>query len=267
MSTFQVIILSLLTSVTEIIPVGAQAHLTLLTQFTGWSMSDTTVASAINWGLFAGMFFAFIHDWLSIVSSTITMILYRKKPMTFDERFPFFLIFIVAPTLFLKTYLPEPGINSLFQSPWTLWIVSFVIGLSFLRIQSQNRRLKTFFVWNLIDSIVVGIAQITSLIPGVGLFSPAVIVGGMKHYHWDAIYKYAALTATPFLLAQALEATQAGGTEWLSINVFLAIVLASVGSYFAAISFKQTIESRNLSNYGWYRIAIGVVGAVVTLFF
>lgn len=267
MSTFQVIILALITSVTEVLPVGSEAHLALLSRFTSWSVTDTTIASAMKWGIFSGMFFSFIHDWLSITSSTLQMIIYRKKPMTFDERFPFFLIFIIGPTLFFQKTLPDLGLGAALQSPWVLWVTSIIIGLLFLRIQTQNRRLKTFFVWNFLDSVVVGIAQILSLIPGVGLFSPTVIVGGMKHYHWDAIYKYAALTATPFFLVSALEPAATPGSEWLSINSFLAIVLSAIGSYFAATSFKQTIEARTLSHYGWYRIVIGVVGAIVTLLF
>lgn len=266
MSTFQTIILALLASVTQILPVGQDSHLALLTKFMNWSITDPTVDSAIKWGTFVGVFFYFIHDWLSIVSSTLQVILLRKKPMTFDERFPFFLIFIVTPSLVLQKYIPVLGIHGFLSSPWTLWIITILIGVWFIRLQTTNRRLKTFFVWNFVDSLAVGVSQITNIIPGVGFFSPTVITGGVKHYHWDAIFKYAFLSGTPFLLAEALEPVAAGGAEWLSINAVLATILATVGSYFAASSFQQTIESRNLTTYGWYRIVLGVVGVGVTLF-
>lgn len=242
----------------------------LFQKFLGWEIGDPTIDAAIRWGVFAAVFVHYAHDWLSVISVFIQMILFRKKPMTFDERFPFFLVLVIFPSALLQSYFPEP-LRIVTGNPWTPWIASGVMAFAFISLPSLNRRLKSFFVWNAWDSAGLGLAHLFQVFQGVGHLSPFFAFATWKHYQWDAVIKYSFLCATPFILIDAIyppalaSATSISGL--FSLNVVLAFALSSVTGYFAVNSVIQAVELRRLSSYGWYRAVTVVVGGVTLLFF
>jgi len=268
MTTFQVIILAIVRAVTEILPVSPEIHMQLFTKALGWEITDTTVLEAIRWGVFSSLFLYFRHDWSSIISSLIQVILFRKKPMTFDERFPFFLIFVIAPYLLVKKFIGS-NLDAIIDFRWTVTIASLLASVVLIRAQQSNRRLKSLFIWNWLDSLGMGIVHLLQYIPGVGHLVPFLGYSAWKHYHWDAVIKYSLLCMTPFTLMAALEpATLAAGataSEWSSMNVLIAGALSTVSAYFAISGLNSTIEGRRIGAYGWYRLVMTLMVAGLSI--
>src|SRR5688500_4363467 len=104
MTTLQAVIFAILQGFSEFFPVSAAAHRKLLAYFVGWPEPSGDFMGALYLGSFLAVFLFFIHDWASLLSSLIQVIVYRRKPMTLDERLPFFLILSALPVGFAWYY-------------------------------------------------------------------------------------------------------------------------------------------------------------------
>src|SRR4051812_21452469 len=105
MTTFQAIIYGILHGFTELLPLGAEAHRILLSYVTGWSEPTGPLLGALLLGSALALLIYFIHDWASMLSSLLQIVIYRRKPMTVDERMPLFVMLATIPVATAWYYL------------------------------------------------------------------------------------------------------------------------------------------------------------------
>jgi undecaprenyl-diphosphatase len=154
MTTFQAIVYGILHGFTEFLPVGEAAHRILLGFFTGWSEPSSAFLGALSAGSALALLVYFIHDWLSMTSCFLQVLIYRKKPMTPDERMPIFLALAVLPVGAAWYYLHEMIASQLDSSPLVVAAMLAGFGLILWFSDSMSRRNKNMYDWNALDSIV-----------------------------------------------------------------------------------------------------------------
>ena len=117
MTTFQAIVYGILHGFTEFLPISAAAHRILLAYITGWTEPSGAFLGALSVGSTLALLAYFIHDWLSMVSCFLQVVIYRKKPMTLDERMPLFIVLASIPILGGWYYFHEELASRLDTSP------------------------------------------------------------------------------------------------------------------------------------------------------
>ncbi|NBU20836.1 undecaprenyl-diphosphate phosphatase [bacterium] len=85
MTTFQAVIYAIIHGVTEFLPLSAQAHDMILSYLIEWPRPELALQTAFSLGSFFALFLYFRHDWASMISCLLQVIIFRRKPMTADE--------------------------------------------------------------------------------------------------------------------------------------------------------------------------------------
>src|SRR4051812_25205427 len=165
MTTFQAILYAALHGFTEILPIGAAAHRMLLSYLTGWSEPSGPLLGAFSLGSALAILVYFIHDWASMLSCFLQVLIYRKKPMTLDERMPLFIGLATLPVAGIWYYFHEEITTRLDFSPLVIAMTLAGFGALLWFSDSMSRRNKNMYDWNVIDSLVVGVSQVAALIP------------------------------------------------------------------------------------------------------
>src|SRR4051794_37293269 len=98
MTTFQAIVYGIIHGFTEFLPISARAHQILIPYILSWPEPTGVFGGALALGAFLAVLIYFRHDWASIISSFIQVIIFRKRPMTLDERLPLFIFVSSIPT-------------------------------------------------------------------------------------------------------------------------------------------------------------------------
>ncbi|MGK5085849.1 undecaprenyl-diphosphate phosphatase [Bdellovibrionota bacterium FG-1] len=269
MTTFQAIVYGVLQGFTEFLPVGSAAHRVLLAYFTGWTEPSGALLGALFLGSALAAFIYFIHDWASMISCLLQVLIYRKKPMTQDERLPLFLGLATLPLAVTWYYFHEDITAKLNSSPLVIAATLGGFGLLLWFGDSMSRRNKNMYDWNIIDSIVIGVAQIASLIPGCDRQAAALSGGFFRNYRREAAAKFSFFAALPILIASG--ATQfrdfhfqtltiTGDLSWLTLGV--AFVVTFFSSLLAIGAFLKHIQRGGMGQYAVWRllVAAGVVG-------
>lgn len=276
MTTFQAIVYGIVHGFTELLPLGAGAHRWALSEVLLWPAPDAAVLAGLLGGSALAVFFYFIHDWASILSSFFQIIFFRRKPMTLDERMPFFLLIASAPSVGLWYYLKygsELAVLDLSPS-----IIAGSIGgfaLLLLLGESLTRRTKNLFDWNWVDALIVGLFQAAALAPGVGMAlgrsTAAVSAGLLRNYSREAAAKFSLLAALPLLTAETvvtwmerepLAGSASFQTSWLTFGTTLAV--STVVGLLAIGGLMRGIQRKGFRGYAIYR---GVAAAGMVAYF
>jgi undecaprenyl-diphosphatase len=269
MSVFEAIAHGIVYGFSTFLPVSAAAHQILLAYFTGWSIPDSSSLFALHLGMSFSLLVYFRHDWASLVSSFLRVLLFWQKPMMLDERLPFFLSLTSLPILIVWFFLKDQ-ITLTQISP--LWIAASLVVFSIPLVFAErwNRKSKKMVDWNVVDGTILGFFQILALMPGVG--RQAILLSGalIRNYRQEAAMKYAFLSLGPILFVQTYFCWKGsplflpfmGVDEGFHIENWLAFgvaLLVAFGTGLLAIGgLHKTLRFRGLGGYTAYRLSLAL---------
>ena len=268
MSTFQAIIFSIIHGFAEFLPISSSAHDILVPYLLGWPTPEGAFSGALALGAFLSLFIYFRHDWAAIISTFLGVLIYRKKPMTLDERMPLFLAVTTAPIAIAWYYLHE-RIEELSWSPLVVAISLAVFGLPMVVGETMSRKNKNMFDWNGLDTLVVGLGQLLWIVPGCGRPAGQLPAAFFRNYSREAAVKYGLFAATPVLLASAIHllrpvdfhaAQPMPDLSWLSFSV--AVVVTMLSGLLAIGGLMRHVQRKGFGQYAVYRVLMALAVGV-----
>ncbi|MCC7441841.1 MAG: hypothetical protein IT285_09415 [Bdellovibrionales bacterium] len=250
------------------LPISASAHHWLLTELAGLPLPDAATQAAAAWGILAALLLFYRHDWSSVISSFIQILVFRRKPMTLDERMPFFLVIATLPVIALG-----PTLAHLINSPsWPplAWLGVLAGGAGLLALADRaSRKNRRWVDWNWIDALIAGLAQGLALVPGFGRIEAVWLAASLRSYTREAAYPFACYALLPLLTLDLirlnpLSALSEGAPWWHDATV--AIIACLTGLAALGAVHKGLRQGRALGGYLVYRLLLAG-GAVLYLAF
>lgn len=178
----KVAFLGVIQGITELIPVSSSAHMRAIPAFLGWPDPGAAFSAAMQLAALAAVVTYFWSDIAGVSRATVSGLINRNWK---DREFRLGLYIIVAtiPIGIVGLALSKVlnACDSPLRTPLVVGIASFVValimGLAELT-ASHKRSAEGLTLW---DSIIVGLAQVGALIPGVSrsgaTFSGAMFLG------------------------------------------------------------------------------------------
>ena len=256
MSLEIIIILSLIQGITEFLPISSSAHLILIPEFFLNIDSSRGFDVSLHFGSLLAVIYYLKKDLIKIILDTI----FLKKD---NEGFIILknLIISTIPVIFVGFLVNINNfdiIRSIEVIGWTTLIFGILLGLA----DRNLKVVKYFKSLNLKDALVIGIAQILAIIPGVSR-SGIVITAGlyMGFSRFDAS-KYSLLLSIPVIIA---------ATTLESINLFIEkgfffnneMIMGIILSFCVALItirlFMNWINKASLKIFVAYRIMLGIL--------
>lgn len=271
MSTIQAIVYAVMRGFTEFLPVSWDAHQVLLPFINHWPEASGALEGALSLGVLLSVLIYFRHDWASQISCFLQVIIFRRKPMTLDERMPLFLFIATFPVLVAGGYLKDQFI----RLDWTPTLVvaclaAFGVLMSFA--DSFSRRTKGMSDWNWFDAGVVGILQLFTVIVGFGSLTATFVGGMLKNYNREAAAKFSFFTLAPILTVQVIKefhqidfhvAQPMPEMSWMTF--YIAIVVSMLTGLLAIGGFLKHVQRNTVFQYAVYRWV--VTAGVLALYF
>ncbi len=263
MTTFQAIIYSIVHGFTEFLPISAKTHHIFISHVLSWPLPQGPVLGALSLGTFLSLLIYFRHDWASQISGILQVIIYRKKPMTLDERLPLFIIISFLPLMLVKHYL----IEELRYLNWSiLWIAVSFTALSFPILSSDyfSKKNRGMFDLSILDAILIGVLQTLSLIPGVGNIGAALMGGFFLNYNRETCAKFALYISAPILATASFldlhgvsfhEASPASDVSWMTF--YTIIIVTCLAGLLSIGGLMKNIQRLGLHQYLIYRVLVG----------
>jgi undecaprenyl-diphosphatase len=268
MTTFQAIVFGIIHGLTEFFPVSSSAHAILVPYVLNWPEPTEALSGALALGALLALLIHFRHDWASIISCFLQVVIFRKKPMTLDERLPIFLAITSAPLAIVWYYFHEK-LAEISWSPLTVALTLVAFGVPLWLSESMSRKNKNMFDWNWLDALLVGLAQAFTVIPGCGRMAAQLPGAYSRNYSREAAVKYCFYATAPVLLATAIASLRhldfhagrpAPDMTWMTFCVAALVTLFS--GLLAIGGLMRHIQRKGMGQYVTYRVVVGIAVAI-----
>lgn len=268
MGFIEAIILGLVQGLTEFLPISSSAHLRIVGEFlpsaqdpgatfTAITQIGTEIAVVVYfWRDITRIIGKWFRQWSRPKGSRAIRIT-RDDP---DVRLGWLVIIGTVPIV-LVGFFAQEYIRSVFRSLWLVAIVLIVFGVLLGVADRLGRRIKDLEYLTYRDGILVGLAQMLALIPGVSRSGATTTAGLALGYTRPAAARFAFLLAIPAVFGSGLYELlhsfgEPAGAYGYAETAVATIVAGGVG--FAVIAFlMRYIERGSFLPFVIYRIALG----------
>ena len=265
MNWWQAIILGIVEGVTEFLPISSTGHLTIIQKLMGMPLDDpslTAFTAIIQIGAIAAAIIYFWSDIWRVLSAWWLGLWRRSERKKFDYKYGWAIILGSVP-IAITGLLFKDEIETVLRS---LWFVAFgLIGWSVVMWLAdkygQGKRTEKDTTWR--DTLIIGIVQCMSLIPGVSRSGATISAGLLRGFDRVTVTKLSFFLGIPALVAAGIlqAATNyhlvGGGIGWG--NTLLAMAVSFVVGYASIAWLLKFIASNNFALFIWYRVTLGVL--------
>jgi undecaprenyl-diphosphatase len=276
----EAIILGLLQGLTEFLPISSSAHLRIFGDLAGWGDPGATFTAITQLGTELAVLIYFRRDIFRIIGKWFRSFgakggahsagIRKGDP---DVKLGWIIIIGTIPIV-IAGFLLQDLIRDQLRSLWIVAIVLIGFGILLGLADRLGRRVKTVADVTYRDGLLIGLAQMLALIPGVSRSGASTSAGLVLGYDRPSSARFSFLLAVPAVFGAGLYETytaltcepgvDAGcGTGYGTMETIAATVVA-FGVGLAVIAFlMRYISTRSFLPFVIYRILLG--GALIAL--
>ncbi len=261
-SILDALILGIVEGVTEFLPVSSTAHLLLVGRLLGFDNAGKAFEVLIQFGAILAL--------LAVYSGRIIRLLADLPHDRRTQRFALGVIVAFLPAAVVGVLFHKYITEVLFNAPVVICIALILGGIVLLFIDRLpgTPRVRDIMNYPIRFCFGIGLFQVLSLIPGVSR-SGATIVGGMLlGADKRSAAEFSFFLAIPTMLGAFVFDLYA---NWSAIDsgdalvIAIGFVAAFISALFVVRGFVGFVSQYGLAPFGWWRIAVGVIGLAILL--
>jgi undecaprenyl-diphosphatase len=272
----EAIILGLIQGLTEFLPISSSAHLRIFGDLVGWGDPGATFTAITQLGTETAVLIYFWKDITRIIGKWFHSFgggggkrstgVQKGDP---DVRLGWLIIIGTVPIVLVGFFLQDT-IRTALRSLWIVAIVLIVFGLLLWLADWLGRRTKPIEAMSYRDGILIGLAQMLALIPGVSRSGASISAGLALGSTRPAAARVAFLLAVPAVFGSGLYETYTAFTCEPGVDAgcgagyglgptIAATVVAFVVGYAVIAFLMRYLETRTFLPFVVYRILLGGV--------
>ena len=253
------IIAGILQGLTEFLPISSSGHLLLFHDVLGFDFSDELLFDVmLHLGTLVAVVVFFYHDLEKIIRGFLSSLVNWNLRNNYNQRVAWLVVAGTMPAA-LAGYFFEDFISTTLRSPLIVGIMFIVIGLLFFVFEHLAKKQKDIQMMSVPDSLIVGLAQILSLVPGVSRSGITIIAGLSRRLKREEAAKFSFLISAPIIFGAALkkilELPVLNGADFLML--VLGGLSAALTGYLTIKYLLKYLANHSLNIFAWYRLIIG----------
>ncbi len=258
MLVLHAIILGILEGFTEFLPISSTAHLILASKLLKIPESDTLTLFLIT---------------VQVGAILAVLVYFYKKFFSVKLWKKLIIAFIPTGIAGLLIY---PYIKFLLSSPWILVVTLSLGGVIMIAVEKwYTKRYLHTTSGNLSDisykqSFLLGCFQALAIIPGTSRSGATIIGGLMMGLRREVLTEFTFLLAVPTMIVATAYSVYKQRELLALDHVVTPLLVGTTLSFIVALivikSFLAYIRTRSFEIFGWYRIVLAVVVALVLMY-
>ena len=267
MSLLQAIILGIVQGATEFLPISSSGHLVLVPWWLNWDIpADLVFTVAVHLGTLVAVLVYFWRDWLRVLQGAWKIVTTRRIDDPDSRLFLFLIVGSIPVGIIGALFASE--IEQAFQQPAAaagfLLVTAALLVFSELRTNSQaaNRTLNDMS-W--LDAILVGVAQLLALFPGVSRSGSTIAAGLFRGITRPDAARFSFLLSIPAIggaLVLQLLGGEAHGRSDLPLLIAAAVAAFAVGLVAIRLTALAVVQS-HFWKFGFYCVVAGIAAFLI----
>jgi len=262
MSIIEALILGVIQGLTEFIPISSSGHLVIAQYFMSGA-SEHLFLEWINIGTVLALIIFFRHRiWRAIKDVFVGK----------DYRLARNIVIAMLPAGIVGFFLADfIETTAFFGSVWTVVVTLAVVGVGLVIVDRLPKlpAISDGAGLPVPRALTIGLAQVLALIPGTSRSGSTIIAGRLMGLNAGQAAEFSFLVSIPIMLGVIAKLAIKGTDRAYLFDNLTALIVSNVAALIAglfAVGFlMRYLERHSLSIFGWYRIGLAVVLAVVLL--
>jgi undecaprenyl-diphosphatase len=266
MPIYQVIVLAIVQSITEFLPISSTAHLALVPRLLGWNnpeLNSLDFDIALHLGTLAAILIYFLRDWVQLTAQAFGLP-YRPDPeLAKNPKLLWFLAIATIPVGFFG-YVFKDQAEGAWRSSLVIGTMLIAVGIVMWIADRATGLEKEIGSISFADSIVIGVAQALAIIPGTSRSGITISTGLFRKFNRHAAARFSFLLSTPALGGAALKALhdvkkQGGIAPDMRLAFAVGVLVSAVAGWIVIAVFLRYLRTHNLRFFVYYRIIFGII--------
>lgn len=256
MSVPHAIILGIIQGLTEALPISSSAHLVIFPWFFNWQYQGLSFDVALHVGTALAFVIYFLNDWIEIISAAFT----REK---LPKNNLFWCIVIGTMPAALAGLVLERKAETIFRSPLIIMSMLAIFAIILWSADYLGKKQKSIEHIDIKTSIIIGLAQVFALIPGVSRSGITITAGLFKGFSREAAARFSFLLATPIVIAAGVLKLSKLHVSNLTISFWMAIIFSAISGFIGIHFLLNFVKKSSFKIFVFYRIALAIVILIV----
>ena len=255
MTVFQALVLGSVQGLGEFLPISSSAHLVLTPWAFGWPDPGLAFDVALHVGTLVAVLWYFRAEWVQLTRSAFALLTTRRADT--DEKRRFLFIVIATIPAAIAGLLLEDYAESTFRSPTLIAITLIVMGIVLWATDRFAPRDRSLGEMRVRDAVLIGVAQIFALVPGVSRSGSTMTAGRGLRLDRQSAAIFSFLMSMPITAAAAVlkAPTLLRGDDRTTLIV--GIVAAAVSGWLAIAVLLRYVTRHSYGLFAVYRLLLG----------
>ena len=270
MNLFEAIILGIVQGLTEFLPISSTGHLTITAKLMNLISTEhpehwTSFIAVIQLGTLIAILVYFYKDISNITTEFVKDNLLKRKSFknqSSNSKLGWLILVgtipVVVAGLFFKDEIEGALTKNLYVIATSLIVLAIILALA-EKTAKFKKEVKDVTV---LDSLVIGIAQAISLIPGSSRSGTTITGGLFMGLNREAAARFSFLLSIPAILGSGLLQLNESlkfidGS--MAINLIVATIFSGISGYIAIDFLLKFLKKNSTFIFIYYRIALGIL--------
>lgn len=270
MSIIEAIILGIVQGITEFLPISSTGHVTLAGKLMNLITDEspekwTSFLAIIQLGTLLAVLIYFWKDIISIIKDFFTdNLTNRKKYVDQSQNSKMGWLIIVGSIpiftlgLLLKELIEGPLTKNLYVITFSILFFAVILAIA-EKAASFKKEMKNI---SISDSLLIGFAQVFSLVPGASRSGVTITGGLFAGLNRETAARFSFLLSIPAVFASGLfqlyEALSYLDNSMI-LNLIVATIISAISGYLAIDFLIKYLRKHSTYIFIYYRFALGIL--------
>jgi len=256
MTLIQIIVLSLLQGLTEFLPVSSSAHLILGSRVFSWPDQGLVFDVATHLGTLLAVLVYFRKDLWNMCLPWID----KNRGDETARKLGLILIVASVPAIIAGGLL-HGWVESALRNTRVIAFSTIGFGLLLWWADARFARKLTIRDMSMKSGVMIGLAQMLSLVPGTSRSGITITMGRMLGFNADSAARFSFLLSIPIIAAAGAYGVlrmflNNADIDWLQFG--LAVVLSALAGWLCIAAFLALLQRIGLLPFVLYRLVLGM---------
>jgi undecaprenyl-diphosphatase len=259
LTIFQAIVLGIVQGLAEFLPISSSAHLRLTPWLFGWEEPGLAFDVALHLGTLIALVWFFWQEWMTLTRaffSGMKKLITGARPFSESER-RFLWVTIATIPGGLAGFFLQGMAEGPFRNPVLNGVMLIVMGIILWAVDRYARQDRGVPDMKLKDAVLVGVAQMFAIIPGVSRSGSTITAGRAIGLSREAAAVFSFMLSLPIIVAAVVFKGSEAIAEGISIHLVAGVISAAVSGWLAIAVLLKFVARNNYAIFAVYRLLFG----------
>jgi undecaprenyl-diphosphatase len=258
MTVFQALVLGILQGLAEFLPISSSAHLTLAPWLFHWPDPGLAFDVALHFGTLIAVLWYFRAEWIALLRALWRTIVQRGA-RTAEERRALFLIVATIPGAIAGLAL-ERQAEGAFRDVRLIAVALICLGVLLWWVDRAVRCDRPLDAMRWRDAILIGLAQMFAIIPGVSRSGSTITAGRALGLTREGAAIFSFLMSMPIIAAAAtLKLPHLLMSEGVTTPFVVGVLASAISGWLAITVLLRLVARYGYGSFAVYRLVLGIL--------